>query len=69
VKSIGFPVPATIDEAFREMSRYIPNPPIPVRITTTYDESNGIPTSYFVEKLELGDNDEGFRITSFAVAK
>jgi hypothetical protein len=69
VKSIGFPVPATIDKAFTEMSRYISNPPTPVRITTTYDATYGIPTSYFVEKLEFEDNDEGFKITSFEVAK
>lgn len=69
VKSIGFAVPATIDEAFIEMNRYISNPPTPVRITTTYDGTYGVPTSYFVEKLEFDDSDEGFKITSFEVAK
>lgn len=69
VKAIGFPVPATIDEAFGEMLRYIVNPPTAVRITTTYDETYGIPKTYFVEKLEFEDNDEGFRITSFEVAR
>ena len=68
-KAIGFSVPATIDEAFQEMNRYIANPPVPVRITTTYDDTYGLPTSYFVEKLEFEDNDEGFKITSFEVAK
>jgi hypothetical protein len=66
-KSIGFSIPSTIDEAFQEMSRYIANPPVPVRITTTYDDTYGVPTSYFVEKLEFEDNDEGFKITSFKV--
>jgi hypothetical protein len=68
-KSIGFQVPATIDEAFREMLRYVDNPPTPVRITASYDETYGLPTSYFVEKLEFEDNDEGFKITSFKVSK
>jgi hypothetical protein len=68
-KSIGFSIPATIDEAFQGMSRYIANPPVPVRITTTYDDTYGVPTFYFVEKLEFEDNDEGFKITSFEVAK
>lgn len=67
--AIGFPIPATIDEAFQEMSRYIANPTAPARVTTTYDDTYGVPTSYFVEKLEFEDNDEGFRITSFEVAK
>lgn len=67
--SIGFPVPATIEEAFREMLRYIGNPPTPVRITTSYDARYGFPRSYHVEKLEFEDNDEGFKITSFAVTK
>ena len=69
VKAIGFPVPATIDDAFREMLRYIENPPTAVRITAEYDETYGTPKTYFVEKLEIEDNDEGFRITSFEVAK
>jgi hypothetical protein len=69
VKSIGFAIPGTIDVAFQEISRYIANPPVPVRVTTTYDDTHGIPTSYFVEKLEFEDNDEGFKITSFEVAK
>jgi hypothetical protein len=69
VKAIGFSIPATIDEAFQEMSRYIADPPVPVRITTTYDDTYGIPTSYLVEKLEFEDNDEGFKITSFEVSK
>ena len=69
VESIGFRVPATIEEAFQEMRRYIADPPTPVRITTTYDHGYGIPTSYFVEKLDFYDDDEGFKITSFTVAK
>jgi hypothetical protein len=68
-KSIGFPVPTTIDEAFREVLRYIADPPTPVRITVSYDESYGLPKSYFVEKIQISDNDEGFKITSFKVAK
>ncbi len=67
--AIGFSVPSTIDQAFQEMNRYIANPPVQVRITTTYDDTYGVPTSYFVEKLELEDNDEGFKITSFEVAR
>ena len=69
VKAIGFPVPATIDDAFREIRRYIENPPTAVRITAEYDQTYGIPKTYFVEKLEIEDNDEGFRITSFEVAR
>jgi hypothetical protein len=69
VKSIGFSIPATIDEAFQVMSRYIANPPVPVRITITYDDTYGIPRSYFVKQLEVEDDDEGFKITSFEVAK
>jgi len=68
-RAIGLPVPATIDDAFREMRRYIVSPPTAVRITAEYDETYGIPKTYFVEKLEIEDNDEGFRITSFEVAK
>jgi hypothetical protein len=69
VKSIGFPVPATVDEAFQEMLRYIDESPASVRVTASYDETYGVPTSYFVEKLEIYDNDEGFKITSFRAAK
>ena len=69
VKSIGFAVPGTIDEAFQEMLRYIADPPTPVRITASYDETYGVPTSYYAEKLEFYDNDEGFRITNFTVTK
>jgi hypothetical protein len=65
VKSIGFAVPNTIDGAFGEMLRYIANPPTPVRIAASYDEAYGFPSSYYVEKLEFEDNDEGFKITSF----
>ena len=68
-KAIGFPVPSTIDEAFREMLRYIADPPTPVRITASYDQRFGVPTSYFVEKLGFEDNDEGFKILDFEVAK
>jgi hypothetical protein len=35
------------------------------RTTTTY----GLPKAYFVEKLEIEDNDEGFKITSFKVTE
>jgi len=69
VKSIGFPVPATIDEAFREMFRFVADPPTPVRIEVSYDDTYGHPRAYFVEKLEVDDNDEGFKITSFEVTK
>jgi hypothetical protein len=51
------------------MRRYLVEPPTPVRITATYDERNGVPTKYFVEKIEFEDNDEGFEITSFEVTK
>ena len=69
VNAIGFPVPSTIDVAFQEMFRYVADPPTPVRITASYDHRFGVPTSYFVEKLELEDNDEGFKILDFKVAK
>jgi len=69
LKAIGFPVPATIDEAFGVMLRYVSNPPTPVRITVSYDEAYGLPKSYLVEKIEFADNDEGFKITSFKVSK
>jgi hypothetical protein len=68
-KAIGFAVPATIDAAFAEMRRYIHEPPTPVRIAATYDPAFGIPLTYYAEKLELLDNDEGFRISSFKVLK
>lgn len=68
-KTIGFGVPATIDDAFEEMRRYIFEPPTKVRVTASYDAAYGIPLSYYVEKLELTDNDEGFKIGDFEVAR
>lgn len=67
--AIGFAVPATIDAAFAEMRRYIHEPPTPVRIVATYDPTSGVPLTYYAEKLEISDNDEGFRISSFKILK
>ena len=69
VRAIGFSVPATIDDVFRDMGRYIADPPTSVRITVSYDSTYGFPKAYFVEKLEIEDNDEGFKITSFRVTE
>lgn len=68
-KAIGFSVPATIDAAFTEMRRYIHDPPTPARIDATYDPELGIPLSYSVQKIEIEDNDEGFRISDFRMLK
>ena len=68
-KAIGFSVPATVDAAFAEMRRYIYKPPTPARIEATYDSAFGVPMTYYAEKLEIADNDEGFRISSFEVLK
>lgn len=67
--AIGFAVPATIDAAFAEMRRYIREPPTPARVVATYDPTLGVPLTYYAEKLEILDNDEGFRISSFKVLK
>jgi hypothetical protein len=66
-KAIGFSVPDTVDAAFAEMRRYMHEPPTPARIDATYDPALGVPLTYYVEKLEITDNDEGFRISSFKV--
>lgn len=68
-ESIGFSVPATIDAAFTEIRRYIYDPPTPARIDATYDPELGIPLTYYARKLEIEDNDEGFRISNFKVLK
>lgn len=68
-KAIGFSVPATVEAAFAEMRRYIYDPPTPARIEATYDSAFGIPLTYYAEKLEVVDNDEGFQISSFKVLK
>lgn len=44
-------------------------PLTPARIVATYDPALGIPLTYYAEKLEIWDNDEGFRISSFEVLK
>ena len=51
------------------MRRYIHEPPTPPRIDAMYDSDLGIPLTYHAEKLEISDNDEGFRISSFKVLK
>jgi hypothetical protein len=66
-KAIGFDVPATIDEAFDAIRRYIYQPPAPARIVVTYDPTWAVPLTYYVEKLEFEDNDEGFEISGFRV--
>jgi hypothetical protein len=66
-KAIGFSVPDTVDAAFAEMRRYIHEPPTPTRISATYDPALGVPLTYYAEKLEITDNDEGFRMSSFKV--
>jgi hypothetical protein len=68
-EAIGFKVPATVEAAFAEMRRYIYEPPTPARIKATYEPVFGIPLTYYAEKLEIADNDEGFRISSFKVLK
>jgi hypothetical protein len=68
-EEIGFSVPATIDAAFAEMRIYIREPPTPARIDAEYDPTLGFPLTYYAEKLEISDNDEGFRISSFKVLK
>jgi hypothetical protein len=67
--AIGFSVPATIEAVFAEMHRYVYEPPTPARIEATYEPVLGIPLTYYVEKLEIADNDEGFQISSFKVLK
>jgi hypothetical protein len=68
-KRIGFSVPATIDAAFARMHTYIHEPPTPARIEATYDPQLGHPMEYYVHKLEIEDNDEGFRISGFEALK
>jgi Family of unknown function (DUF6174) len=66
-EAIGFSVPDTIDLAFEEIRRYIYDPPTPAHVAVAYDDRWGIPVSYYVEKLEIEDNDEGFAISDFKV--
>jgi hypothetical protein len=49
------------------MVRYIADPPTSVRISVSYDNTYGLPKTYYVEKLEIEDSDEGFKIPSFKV--
>jgi hypothetical protein len=66
-RSIDFDVPATIEDAFGEIRRYLYDPPTPVRITVSYDPTYGVPLNYYAEKLKFQDNDEGFKIVKFGV--
>lgn len=68
-KSIELTVPKSIDAAFAEMRRYIHNPPTPAEIYATYDPQFGIPLTYSALKMQIPDNDEGFRISDFKVLK
>lgn len=68
-KSIALSVPESIDAAFAEMRRYIHNPPTPAEIYATYDPQFGIPLTYRTLKIQIPDNDEGFRISDFKVLK
>jgi hypothetical protein len=60
-------VPKTVDDAFASIRRYIFDPPTRVRVTVAYDANLGVPISYYVEKLDFYDNDEGIKITKFSV--
>lgn len=60
-------VPATIEVAFENVRRHVLVPPTRSRVTATYDSALGFPTTYYAEKLEIPDNDEGFRIGDFKV--
>jgi hypothetical protein len=53
--------------AYRERHCFSESQATPARIEATYDPALGIPLNYHAEKLELPDNDEGFRISSFEV--
>ena len=68
-RAIGFSVPSTIEAAFSEMSRYIETPPVRAKVTARYDEATGAPLEYYVEKLEIYDNDEGFRISGLRLQR
>jgi hypothetical protein len=63
-KAIGMDVPATIDEAFAQIHRYILEPPVESQVHAKYDATWGIPLTFFVTKA-LSDNDEGFAISDF----
>ena len=49
------------------MRRYIDTPPVAAKVTATFDDVLGYPTKYYVEKIGIEDNDEGFEITGFKV--
>ena len=67
--AIGFEVPSTVDDAFAEMARYIESPPVRAEVTAKFDGVTGVPRIYYVRKLDIDDNDEGFEIVNFRVAK
>jgi Family of unknown function (DUF6174) len=66
---IDVTVPATIDDAFEAIRRYVFNPPTPVELTVTYDSKYGVPLSYYAAKTEISDSDEGFKISKFEVTR
>jgi hypothetical protein len=68
-KTIGLSVPLRIEDAFAEMRRYIETPPVRAKITVRYDEQTGVPLEYYVEKLDISDNDEGFLISDLRLRK
>jgi len=68
-RAIGLWVPRHIEDAFAEMRRYIESPPVRAKITAHYDEQTGAPLEYYVEKLDIPDNDEGFRISELRLRK
>ncbi len=68
-KAIGFSIPLRVEDAFSEMKRYIETPPVRAKITARYDEQTGVPLEYYVEKLDISDNDEGFVISDLQLRK
>ena len=64
---IGIQVPATIEDVFKTIQRYVYKPPTPVELTVTYDSKYGVPLSYYAAKTEISDSDEGFTISRFEV--
>jgi hypothetical protein len=68
-KAIGLSIPLRVEDAFSEMKRYIETPPVRARITARFDEQTGVPLEYYVEKLDISDNDEGFLISDLRIRK
>lgn len=68
-RDTGMNVPTSIDAAFEQMGRLVDMGADQVRIHAAYDPATGVPLAFYAEKLKTYDNDEGFEIMGFEVAK